>query len=70
MMRGCIIKVVLIGSRVAHYSKTAILRVGTLYASIINRRVNQVGSFILYFRLLMDVSPTSTIILARVVVIL
>lgn len=52
--------------RMAHFSEIEVLGVGTLYASLISIRVNLVGPFMPYFRLLIAFSPTTVIILAKV----
>lgn len=67
-IRGYITRVVSVGDEVGHSSEAEVLKVATLHFSFITIRDSLVGQFMSHFRLLMEVSPTIRIILARVVV--
>lgn len=54
-IRGHIIRIVLVGARVAQGSKTIVFRVGTLHTILISIRVWVVGPFMMHFSLLIDV---------------
>lgn len=64
------IRAVLMGTEVAYSFKVVVLKVGTLHNSLINIRIRLVGSFMLFFRLLMKGCLAIMIILSSVVVCL
>lgn len=68
MIKGHVIKVFLLGAKVAFDSEVAVLKIGTLHVSNINIRFSLVGPFMWYFRLWMEVNLATMIILSREVV--
>lgn len=70
IIRGCNIRVVLVGSLVAEGSAEIVCMVGTLCINIISIRVSRVCPFMPYFRSLMMSFISTMIILARVVITL
>lgn len=68
LIRGCDIKVLLVGVVVAHNSEAVVSRAGTLCVYHIIIRVSLVGPFKLHFRSSMEASIDLMDILAQVVV--
>lgn len=68
VIRGLNTKAVFVRARVVHGSEVLVFNLGTLHISLISVSVNLVGSFMLNFRLSIEVSLGIVIILANVVV--
>lgn len=67
MIRDHITGVVSVGARVAYSLEIVVLRVGTLYVSLIITKVYLVGLFMEHFRLLIGFNPSMVITQVRVV---
>lgn len=68
-IKGYIIRVISLGTIVAHSSEVVVLRVGTLCVSYISIKVSLIGEFKLYFKLLMEARLVLMVIMSRVMLV-
>lgn len=65
VIKDHVTRVVLVGFRVAHSLEAEVLKVGTLFVSLISTRVSLIGPFMSYFRLLVEDDTAIVITLVR-----